>query len=172
MKHIVLTSIVALAFAACSDTPDTQLDEAYEGGSEDAVELVEGTPEETVPPTETTPGESDTIEGAIETVTADPSAEISSSDLIEPPVETAAPSEDGVSEESELDTPTEVIGDNLDTAVEDVLPAPEGDLSSPEELLDTENLPDTEDLIDEAGDTLKEKAEEVVEDIEDTETPQ
>ena len=44
MKQIVLTSIVALALGACRDTPEAQLDDAYTGGGEDAVELVEGVP--------------------------------------------------------------------------------------------------------------------------------
>ena len=169
MKHIVLTSIAVLALAACSDTPEATLDEAYEGGGDDAVELVEGTPEETVPPVETTPAEG-------EPVMADPSSEIDPSDPATTPVETAAPADDGVSAESELEAPEVTVGDALDTTIESALPESEGAVTTPEELLDAANVPDAEELIEDAGDTLEETAEEVVEevveDIEDTETPQ
>ena len=166
MKQIVLTSIVALALGACSDTPEAQLDDAYTGGGEDAVELVEGVPAGPDTPADTLPFESTPIGEDTQPGADEPEGEIM------PPVETAAPVGDGVMEESDLDAAKEIVGDNPADLIESALPEVTGDVKAPEVTLDPVDLPDTEDLSEQAAGALEDKAEEPAEDSEDTETPQ
>lgn len=153
MKPIILTSIAVLALAACSDTPEGKLDEAYEGGGEDAVELVEGAPAEPLTPVETSPVSIDE-----ETKTIDAMNEMTAAEPVVPAVETAAPGGDGAPEETGISSVEDLVGD---TPVETI-----------EGALDPVELPSAEELVEEVGGAIEEKVEEAVEDIEDTETQQ
>lgn len=173
MKNIALTSIAVLAIAACSDTPETKLDEAHTGGGEKAVELVEGTPEVTEPTTEV---DAEAVPESMDAVDPGSIADVDPSELLETPVETAAPEVDGVLEESGLTTVESVTEDAVETAVEDavtetidtdaMIESVEGTV---EEAVDAA---DTEEMVDGVVEMVEEKAEEVVEETTDTETPQ
>ena len=172
MKHIVLTSIAVLAFAACSDTPETTLDEAYQGGSDEAVELVETTPADAAPEVESELVETEALPENADSLIADPLNEIDPSGVVEETVETAAPADDGALGESDLSSPEVVSGDNQSSAIDAVLPETDGGVEVLEDVKESIEEPQTDELIDDATEMLEEKADEVVEDLENTETPQ
>ncbi len=172
MKNIALTSIAALAIVACSDTTESQLDDAYDGGGEEAVELVEGTPEVSEPSADIDETVGEVTPESTEAVLADPLNEVEPSELVELPVETAAPELDGVVEESGVTSVEELGGENLENAVEEVAAEAADATTVVEGVEETLDVPDTEELIDDAAEALEEKVDEVVEETTDTETPQ
>ena len=169
MKYILLTSFAALALAACGDTPEAELDEAYTGGGDEAVKMVEGTPAEPVRPTESELADTPPIGEAVQPVVTDPMNELDPSELVSPPVETDAPSEDGAASEIDLDSPEVITGDDLTETIEGALPEA-GDLAPGlEDAVEAVDLPDGEEVTETITETVEDVTETVVEETEEIE---
>ena len=170
MKHMMLTSIAALALVACGDTSESDLDNSYQGGGDAAVELVEGTPEPVVEAAETETSDTEivanglTVEGD-EAALVDESGEVSveattelsvdSAPAEEPPVEAA------VEELESGDLPSETNA--LDETVADI----EAGVEDTAETL----MEEGEDLVDEAEEALEDVKQDIEEDVSETDQP-
>jgi len=193
MKHILLAGVAALILSACGDTPEAELDDAYDGGGEAAVETIEGAlPSETL--------ETESVAADIEAV-VDGDADIATVVEEGPAIDADTLSEglpESLEEKTDIETLEEVAGEVLadPEAVVDVEVPAVGDVEVPtvgdvevptvgdaelpttgdveavvEEATEGVDVPSGDDVIDAVTETIEEKVEDVTEDVA-ADTPQ